>query len=127
MSDTCVYTQISMNGYGTDWQSQCGHRLRIASPMEVGWSIAPLPNADGKFCSYCGREIEIRKESEMNKCREAYELFFGVKWEEEHPHCKGWQAAWNAAIARATEICYHEAGVYTKEDAARAIEREQEK
>lgn len=39
----------------------------------------------------------------------------------------GWQAAWNAAIARAAEICYHEAGVYTKEDAARAIEREQEK
>lgn len=29
--------------------------------------------------------------------------------------------------ARAAEICHHEAGVYTKDDAARAIEREQEK
>jgi hypothetical protein len=60
----------------------------------------------------------------MSKCREAFEAMqlgpVGChNW-------SVWQAAWNAAIASAAEICYHEAGVYTKEDAAQAIKREKE-
>lgn len=62
----------------------------------------------------------------MSKCREVY-VAHCANDEQFHTPYDWWQAAWNAAIARAAEICYHEAGVYTKDDAARAIEREQEK
>lgn len=63
----------------------------------------------------------------MSKCRTAFEKFAfeAPDFETMEPYDIA-VMAWNAAIARAAEICYHEAGVYTKEDAARAIERENE-
>lgn len=41
----------------------------------------------------------------MSKCREEYELCFGVKWEEDNPHCHDWQASWNARGKVDVEIC----------------------
>lgn len=59
---TCTYTKKSMDSYGTNWKTQCGHIVRCEAPIEVGFSFDPLPNEDGKFCPYCGGEIELDKE-----------------------------------------------------------------
>lgn len=61
--ETCVYTKAKesrWSGYGTDWKSACGHSVRCEAPIDVGFSSAPLPNEDGKFCHYCGKVIELK-------------------------------------------------------------------
>lgn len=55
----CIYKKASSDGYGTNWKTQCGRRVRCEAPIEVGMSFPPLPNEDGKFCHYCGKEILI--------------------------------------------------------------------
>lgn len=58
---SCSYKEVSSDGYGTTWKTGCGHRIGISSPMEVGFSLTPLPNEDGKFCRYCGKLIIIQE------------------------------------------------------------------
>lgn len=55
----CEYIKQSQDGYGTNWKTSCGHKIRYNAPIEVGFSSAPLPNESGKFCSFCGKLIEI--------------------------------------------------------------------
>jgi hypothetical protein len=60
--ETCnyVFNNIQSDGYHDQWDTSCGKSIGIASPMEVGFSYAPLPNSDGKYCHYCGKLIEIK-------------------------------------------------------------------
>lgn len=57
----CKYTRIKSDGYGVDWKTQCGREVRCESPIEVGFSSAPLPNEDGDYCHYCGKIIKLVK------------------------------------------------------------------
>lgn len=57
----CVYTQTGIDGYGTNWVTACGRFVRVEAPIEVGFCPAPMPNEDGKFCHYCGLEIELKE------------------------------------------------------------------
>jgi len=59
-TDKCVYTKERQDGYGTDWSTACGRDVRCEAPVDVGWSFAPLPNEGGKFCHFCGKEIELK-------------------------------------------------------------------
>lgn len=62
MSGSCAYRKTSSDGYGTNWRTACGHRVRCEAPIEVGMSFAPLPNADGAiYCPYCGKLIELKE------------------------------------------------------------------
>lgn len=61
MSGYCEYKKKSSDGYGTNWWTECGHRVRCEAHIEVGFNSAPLPNEDGKFCHYCGKEIIIKE------------------------------------------------------------------
>ena len=56
----CTYEKTSADGYGTNWETECGRMLRMEAPIEVGFSFAPLPNEDGKFCQYCGKKILLK-------------------------------------------------------------------
>jgi hypothetical protein len=59
MSETCTYTRKNSDGYGTLWTTSCGRKHYIEAPIEVGMSFAPLPNKDGKYCHYCGKQIKV--------------------------------------------------------------------
>lgn len=61
----CEYTKIKEDGYHAYWKTECGHDIRIASPMEVGFPRAPLPNEDGEFCPYCGKKIRLNYEKNL--------------------------------------------------------------
>ena len=61
MSEVCKYKKVSVDGYGTDWKTQCGKKLRCEAPIDVGFSFAPLPNEDGKYCHFCGKLIKLVK------------------------------------------------------------------
>ncbi len=56
---TCTYTVKEKDGFGTLWTTGCRGRLYVAAPVEVGLSFAPMPNEDGKFCSFCGGVIVL--------------------------------------------------------------------
>jgi len=58
---TCQYTKIKSDSYGTNWKTSCGKEVRCEAPIEVGFSFDPLPNANGKFCSFCGKEIVLKE------------------------------------------------------------------
>ena len=60
MTSTCIYTKHKSDGYGTDWKTSCGWVLRCEGPIDVGFSPAPLPTEDGKYCHFCGKEIELK-------------------------------------------------------------------
>jgi hypothetical protein len=57
----CKYTKTSMDGFGTNWKTHCGHEIRYKAPMEVGFAPAPLPNDYEKFCGYCGGKIILEE------------------------------------------------------------------
>ena len=59
----CFYTKGRSDGWGVEWKTQCGHKVHCETPEEVGICFAPLPNEDGKFCRYCGKEIELKEKS----------------------------------------------------------------
>jgi hypothetical protein len=61
VDDKCVYIKNITTPYGTHWKTKCGHGIYMEAPIKVGFSFAPLPNEGGKFCHYCGKEIEIRQ------------------------------------------------------------------
>lgn len=61
MAETCTYTEGKSDGYGTNWKTACGKRVRCEAPIEVGFSFAPKPNEDGKFCHFCGKEIVLKE------------------------------------------------------------------
>lgn len=57
---TCRYEKGDSGAYNQDWTTACGRKVRCESPMEVGFSFPPLPNADGQiYCTYCGQKIEL--------------------------------------------------------------------
>ena len=55
----CTYTVKEMDGFGTLWATECGEGLYVAAPEAIGFSLAPMPNADGKFCQFCGNKIVL--------------------------------------------------------------------
>lgn len=59
--ETCVYTEKKSDGYGTDWRTACGEQMRCESPIEVGICFPPKPNAYGKYCHYCGKQIVLKE------------------------------------------------------------------
>jgi hypothetical protein len=56
----CTYTVKEMDGFGTAWTTECGEGLYVAAPEAIGFSLAPMPNADGKFCRFCGNKITLK-------------------------------------------------------------------
>ena len=58
---TCTYTKIKADDWETVWKTQCGNKVYCKVPEEVGICFAPLPNENGKFCYYCGKEIELKE------------------------------------------------------------------
>jgi hypothetical protein len=55
----CTYTVKEMDGFGTLWATECGEELYVAAPEAIGFSLAPMPNEDGKFCQFCGNKIVL--------------------------------------------------------------------
>lgn len=60
---TCLYTKKSVTPYRTTWETTCGNSVSCPVPEEVGMCFAPLPNEYGKYCSYCGKLIEVEGET----------------------------------------------------------------
>jgi hypothetical protein len=56
----CTYTVKEMDGFGTLWATECGEELYVAAPEAIGFSLAPMPNANGKFCRFCGNKITLK-------------------------------------------------------------------
>jgi hypothetical protein len=56
----CTYTVKEMDGFGTAWTTECGEGLYVAAPEAIGFSLAPMPNANGKFCRFCGNKITLK-------------------------------------------------------------------
>ena len=56
----CVYTIKEQDGFGTAWTTGCGSEMYISAPEEVGFSFAPMPNANGKHCRFCGKVIVVK-------------------------------------------------------------------
>lgn len=56
----CTYKVKEMDGFGTLWATECGEGLYVAAPEAIGFSLAPMPNADGKFCRFCGNKIILK-------------------------------------------------------------------
>jgi hypothetical protein len=56
--EKCAYKRLGSDGHGTDWETECGRRVRCSGPMDVGMSFDPMPNEDGEFCHYCGGVIK---------------------------------------------------------------------
>lgn len=56
---SCTYTVKEMDGFGTLWATECGEELYVAAPEAIGFSLAPMPNANGKFCRFCGKKIVL--------------------------------------------------------------------
>jgi hypothetical protein len=60
----CEYRKVDQDGYGADWKTACGHQIRMEAPIEVGFSLPPLPTDDGhKFCGFCGRPIQLKDQT----------------------------------------------------------------
>jgi hypothetical protein len=55
----CVYTIKHQDGFVTQWRTGCAHETHISAPEEVGFSLAPMPNAYGKYCRFCGKVIVV--------------------------------------------------------------------
>jgi hypothetical protein len=56
----CTYTVKEMDGFGTAWTTECGEGLHVDAPEAIGFSLAPMPNANGKFCRFCGNKITLK-------------------------------------------------------------------
>ena len=61
MRETCTYTKGKSDSYGTNWKTACGNHVRCEAPIDVGFSFDPLPNENGKFCHFCGKEIALKE------------------------------------------------------------------
>jgi hypothetical protein len=60
VQEGCTYTVKEMDGFGTAWTTECGEGLHVAAPEAIGFSLAPMPNANGKFCRFCGNKITLK-------------------------------------------------------------------
>ena len=60
LEQDCVYTIKDQDGFGTAWTTGCGSEMYISAPEEVGFSFAPMPNANGKHCRFCGKVIVVK-------------------------------------------------------------------
>lgn len=59
----CEYTRGKVDGYETQWTTECGHEMSCAVPNDVGFQRAPEPNAYGRlYCSWCGGLVELIKQ-----------------------------------------------------------------
>ena len=61
INETCLYTKTKSDGYGAEWKTACGEDIYCETPDDVGICFPPLPNEDGKFCHFCGKEIKIKE------------------------------------------------------------------
>ena len=61
MRETCTYTKGKSDSYGTNWKTACGNHVRCEAPTDVDFSFDPLPNENGKFCHFCGKEIALKE------------------------------------------------------------------
>lgn len=59
---TCEYTRGKVDGFSTEWDTECGHEMSCSVPEDVGFQRAPEPNAYGRlYCSWCGGLVELVK------------------------------------------------------------------
>lgn len=60
----CRLKRVSIGSYEDVWKSDCGKTVVCESPMDVGFSFAPIPSFN--FCPNCGKKCVLIKQLEKN-------------------------------------------------------------